>query len=57
MNENNKIYSHIKSKIDMGKKKEIPVYDKFGNVEIIRNKDIKEIKRKNLKSKDNCKIE
>jgi len=48
MNENNKIYSHIKSKIDMGKKKEIPVYDKFGNVEIIRNKDIKENKEKEL---------
>jgi hypothetical protein len=48
MNENNKIYSHIKSKIDMGKKKEMPVYDKFGNIEIIRNKDIKENKEKEL---------
>ena len=48
MNENNKIYSHIKSKIDMGKKKEIPVYDKFGNIEIVKNKDIKENKEKEL---------
>ena len=42
--ENNKNYSHIQSKIDMGQKKEEKVVDKFGNVEKIKkeNKDEKE---------------
>ena len=34
--ENNKNYSHIQSKIDMGQKKEEKVVDKFGNVEKIK---------------------
>ena len=48
MNENNKIYSHIKSKIDMGSKKKMPVYDEFGNFEMIKNKDILKSKEKDL---------
>ena len=42
--ENNKHYSHIQSKIDIGQKKEEKVVDKFGNVEKIKkeNKDEKE---------------
>ena len=33
LKKNNKLYGHIQSKIDMGKNKVEPVYDKFGNIE------------------------
>ena len=39
--ENNKHFSHIQSKIDMGQKKEEKIVDKFGNVEKISKKDLK----------------
>ena len=41
-NENKKLYGHIQSKIDMGQKKEEPVYDKFGNIENKKQKENKE---------------
>ena len=43
--DNKKLYGHIQSKLDMGQKKEEPVYDKFGNIE---NKKVKENKEKEL---------
>ncbi len=43
--DNKKLYGHIQSKIDMGQKKEEPVYDQFGNVE---NKKAREIKEKEM---------
>ena len=42
--ENNKHYSHIQSKIDMGQKKEEKIVDKFGNVEKVNKKELKEEK-------------
>ena len=42
--ENNKNYSHIQSKIDMGQKKEEKIVDKFGNVEKVNKKELKEEK-------------
>ena len=49
--ENNKHYSHIQSKIDMGKKKEEKVLDKFGNVEKVKkeNKEEKELAKQKEK--------
>ena len=44
--ENNKHYSHIQSKIDMGQKKEEKVVDKFGNVEKGNKKESKEEKER-----------
>jgi len=41
-NENKKLYGHIQSKIDMGQKKEEPVYDQFGNIENRKPKENKE---------------
>ena len=54
--ENNKNFAHIQSKIDMGKKKEEKVVDKFGNVEkkVKENKEEKEreiLKEKLLQNK------
>ena len=48
INENKKLYGHIQSKIDMGQKKEIPVYDKFGNVENKKEKENKELEKEKL---------
>ena len=49
--ENNKHYSHIQSKIDMGQKKEEKVLDKFGNVEKVKkeNKEEKELQKQKEK--------
>ena len=49
--ENNKHYSHIQSKIDMGQKKEEKVIDKFGNVEKNKKENKEEKEREILKEK------
>ena len=55
--ENNKHYSHIQSKIDMGQKKEEKVVDKFGNVEKVKkeNKEEKELQKQKEKLQKNFK--
>ena len=45
ISKNKKLYSHIQSKIDMGQKKVVPVYDQFGNIEK-KNKEKNEEKEK-----------
>ena len=55
--ENNKHYSHIQSKIDMGQKKEEKIVDKFGNVEKVKkeNKEEDELKKQKEKLQKNLK--
>ena len=55
--ENNKHYSHIQSKIDMGQKKEEKIVDKFGNVEKVKkeNKEENELKKQKEKLQKNLK--
>ncbi len=55
--ENNKHYSHIQSKIDMGQKKEEKIVDKFGNVEKVKkeNKEEDELKKQKEKIQKNLK--
>ena len=55
--ENNKHYSHIQSKIDMGQKKEEKIVDKFGNVEKVKkeNKEENELKKQKEKLQKNFK--
>ena len=49
--ENNKHYTHIQSKIDMGQKKEEKILDKFGNIEKVKkeNKEEKELQKQKEK--------
>ena len=49
--ENKKLYGHIQSKIDMGKKKEIQAYDKFGNIEKKKEIELEKEKEKLLQKK------
>ena len=55
--ENNKHYSHIQSKIDMGQKREEKIVDKFGNVEKVKkeNKEENELKKQKEKLQKNLK--
>ena len=51
LNENKKLYGHVQSKINMGQKKEEPVYDKFGNVENKKEKENKDKEKEKEKEK------